>query len=396
MSEVFVRQPQGQRPTRWTLLWAMMLVGWILVLCLLPDPRPLGAPDWAVALMRKMLGVSEAAARAGATFAMRSAGLGLLGLLLAVSVSEIRMRWAVVTVIVVGPILSIACQWINYGYYPLFFQAQIGVASVIIGGLAGLALRRSLAAKIAFVVVTGGLFLWGTAMGISDDVDEAARITAHFVLTNVNQVPKGEEGFVKVVQESFRFAADNSHRTDAVHTNKAVIVALGVIMGERRIATVAHRKLTGQYTKEISAIRGRVRLHDRGDLPQHFWVSAALTVLSDADRSITVGITKELMDATPGGSGFSFVDLMADRAGTLFAASATRDDDSARLMQMLLRGEITTSDFLPPIDGIPEGLTMEAFQQEYGGLRGEGTVKVIDEIERRLKKCKLLYLNSSQ
>lgn len=393
VGDVIVRQPAGQRWTGWTWLWTVLLLGWILVLCLLPDPRPLGAPEWAVAAMRKLLGISEGAGRAVATFALRSAGLGLLGLLLALSVSGIRMRWAVITVVAGGPMLSIACQWINYGYFPLFFQAQIGAASVIVGGLAGLALRHSVPAKIGFVVITGGLFLWGTATGISDNVDEVARITGHYVLSHVEDVPKGEDGFVMVVQESFRFAADNSHRTDAVQTNKAVIVALGVIMGEQRVAKVAHRNLTGQFSKEISAIRSRVRLQGRSDLPQHFWVSAALTVLSDADRSITVGITKELMDATPGGSGFSFVDLMADRAGTLFASAATKNDDSARLMQMLLRGEITTSDFLPPIDGIPEGLSMDEFQQEYGGLRGKGTAKIVAEIERRLSECKLLNLS---
>ena len=97
------------------------------------------------------------------------------------------------------------------------------------------------------------------------------------------------------------------------------------------------------------------------------------------------------MDAKPGGSGFSFVDLMADQAGNLFATAATKDDDSARLMQMLLRGEIKTSDFLPPIEGIPEGMTEEEFLNDYGGLAGEGTTKVVDEIQRRLKECKLLY-----
>ena len=374
----------------WPLLWGVLLVAWLIALCVLPDPRPLSAPDWAVNLVRRLLGVAEPSARAGATIALRTSGLGLLGVLLSLSLSEVRMRWAVLSVLVCGPVLAIACLWINYGYYPIFFQRQMGVVSVILGGLAGLALRRSLAAKIAFVVVTGGLFLWGTGTGISDDVDEAARITGHFILANVDEVPKGEQGFENVVQAAFQFAEDNSHRTDAVHTNKAVIVALGVILGEQRVATVAHRHLTSEYSNEIREIRRRVTLQGRSDLPQHFWVSAALTVLSDENRSISVGITKELMDATPGGSGFSFVDLMADRAGTLFAQAATQDDDSARLMQMLIRGGIKTSDFCPPIDGIPEGLTMEEFQTDYGGLGGDGTAEIVAEIERRLNFCKML------
>ena len=387
----FIREPQGPSRTVWTLLWATLLVLWIGVLCLLPDPRPLGAPEWSVNAISKLIDVSEPSARAAATFALRAAGLGLLGFLLALSVSEVGMRGAVLSVIVAGPLLAVACLWINYGYFPLGFQAHIGIASVVVGGLAGLALRRSLATKIAFVIVSGGLVLWATATGISDDVNEAARITGGHILSHADDIPKGDPGFVAVVQEAFEFAEDNSHRTDAIHTNKAVIVALGVILGERRIATVAHRKLDEGYSKEISKVRSLVRLHGRGDLPQHFWVSAALTVLSDQERSITVGLTKELMDAQPGGSGFSFVDLMADQAGNRFAVAATRDDESARLMQALLRSKITTSDFLPPIEGIPEGMTAEEFQSDYGGLGGEKTAEIVDEIQRRLKTCRLLF-----
>jgi hypothetical protein len=117
--------------------------------------------------------------------------------------------------------------------------------------------------------------------------------------------------------------------------------------------------------------------------------------LADENRSISVGIAKELMDATPGGSGFSFVDLMADRAGTLFADAATEDDASARLMQALIRDGVTTADFCPPIDGIPEGLTMDEFQTDYGGLAGEGTTAIVAEIQRRLKACKMLFPNDS-
>ena len=90
---------------------------------------------------------------------------------------------------------------------------------------------------------------------------------------------------------------------------------------------------------EIEAIRNRITLRGRNDLARHFWVSAALSVLSDESRSMTVGITKEMMDATPGGSGFSFVDLTADRAGTLFAVAATSNAESARNLQLRISAE---------------------------------------------------------
>ena len=66
---------------------------------------------------------------------------------------------------------------------------------------------------------------------------------------------------------------------------------------------------------------------------------------------MTVGIGKEMMDATPGGSGFSFVDLAADRAGVLFASAATNSSDSARALQMQVRRGLNTADYCPDIEG---------------------------------------------
>ncbi len=137
-------------------------------------------------------------------------------------------------------------------------------------------------------------------------------------------------------------------------------------------------------------LRNRVTLRDRNDLSRHFWVSAALAILSDENRSMTVGIAKEMMDATPGGSGFSFVDLTADRAGNLFAVTATRDPGSARAMQARIRNGVRISDLCPDVRDLPEGLSRDEFQAEYGGLGGVETRKVVEEIRSRLATCAAL------
>lgn len=95
-----------------------------------------------------------------------------------------------------------------------------------------------------------------------------------------------------------------------------------------------------------------------------------------------------MMDATAGGSGFSFVDLMADRAGTLLAAAATKNETSARDFQMRVRRDTDSSQFLPDIEGLPEGLSREVFQLQFGGLGGLGTQEIVQEIQRRLATCK--------
>ena len=115
---------------------------------------------------------------------------------------------------------------------------------------------------------------------------------------------------------------------------------------------------------EAQALRKRVTLKGRHDLSQHFWVSAALAVLSNEKHSMTVGITKELMDATPGGSGFSFVDLTADRAGILFTVASTRNAESARVMQLRIQNGVRITDFCPDVRSLPEGISRDDFQQE--------------------------------
>ena len=60
-------------------------------------------------------------------------------------------------------------------------------------------------------------------------------------------------------------------------------------------------------------------LAGRRDLLQQFIVSAGLRVLAENGVPMAIGEFKELLDSRSGGSGFSFVDLAADRAGLRFA-----------------------------------------------------------------------------
>lgn len=207
------------------------------------------------------------------------------------------------------------------------------------------------------------------------------------MLESADEIPKGDAGFAKLMETAFAFAADNSHGTDPVLPNRAAILALGVILGEGRVAKVAKREIDMKRPSQAVKLRNRITLHGRHDLSQHFWVSAALAVLSNDTRSMSAGIAKEMMDSTPGGSGFSFVDLTADRAGTLFTVAAARDEESARAIQARIRGGVAIEDFVPdPLD-LPEGLSRDEFQAKYGGLGGAGTKKVVEEVRRRLATC---------
>lgn len=389
-----MQSSSSDQSKRAPLVWGVLLLIWFFVLCFVPDPRPLGAPEWAVKAMKSLIGLSEPGARAVATIALRAIGIGLIGILLSLPLAEVRLSIAAPLVLIGAGLLAIVSMWINYGYFPITMQIQLGLISAIIGSLAGLALRRSAISLIVLIVFSVGLFLWGTSTGISDDLYEAARATGLHLLEHADEIPDGDEGFSELLKIAFKFAEDNSHGTDAVEPNKAAILALGVILGEERVAKVAGRGINIERRPEIKQLHQRISVRGRNDLSRHFWVSAALAVLSDERRSMDVGITKELMDATPGGSGFSFVDLTADRAGTLLAGIATRSSDSASDLQMKIRGGIEIDDFFPEIDGLPEGISRDDYQNKYGGLGGAETNRIVEEIRSRLAKCSLLELGN--
>lgn len=367
-----------------SLIWAATLVLWLVAICLLPDPRPLGAPPWAVRALQATINLSDPTARAVATIVLRGVGVGMIGVLLAMSLQRLSLRAAAPLALAITPVVAIVAKWINFGYAPVRPQLDFIVILAVLGALAGLGLRRSRIALATLVGLSVALFAWGASTSIPDDLDEAARMTGLYLLENAEGVSRGDEAFSHLLRKAFAYAEDNSHGTDAVRPNQAAILALGVILGDDKVARVAQRELDSQRREQRAALRRRVTVHGRNDLSMHFWVSAALTVVMDERRSLAVGLGKELKDSTDGGSGFSFVDMAANKAGIRCAVIATRDADSARSMQMRILHDADRLNFVPDISGLPEGISGDEFQNAFGGLGGTNTRAIFAEIDRRI------------
>lgn len=383
IGQTFLKQPLPVR------IASLGLVAWLVMLCVLPDPRPLAAPEWLVALVQRLAGITEPRARFAATAVLRGAGVGLIGVLLAIALSGWKSRAAVPAVLVGAPLAALAAKWINFGALPIWPQLVFILLVAFLGGLAGLAVRRNWAALGALAILTGGLSAWAASTGVCDDLYEAWKGTARHVLDAAADVPAGDEGFLRLLEIAFAYAEDNSHGTDAVLPNRAAILALGKILGDDNVARVGGRDLDLGPPEARLALRRRIQLGGRGDLSQHFWVSAALATLSDESRSLAVGLSKEAMDSTPGGSGFSFVDMAANSAGIRLAAAATRTSRSAHTLQTRIRQGVEVADLLPSLRGLPEGITSDQLQAVYGGLSGAETRRLLGEIDRRIAELPL-------
>lgn len=101
-----------------------------------------------------------------------------------------------------------------------------------------------------------------------------------------------------------------------------------------------------------------------------------------------VGLLKELDDAG-GGSGFSFTDLGADRAGVRMGVAATRDAAGARAVQAALAGNTDEAIFMPDFLDLPELMPNSEFKARYGGVGSPRYQEVANDIEQRLDRIAL-------
>ena len=160
-----------------------------------------------------------------------------------------------------------------------------------------------------------------------------------------------------------------------------------MLLGHYRVGTLVGAFDIKDLHSEMKKYTGRVAVRGRRDWTRHFWVSAGLAVLSNEIVSDGAGLLKEEIDSAKRGSGFSFADLLADRAGTLFAIASTRDMQAARGMQERLASGGRIADVFPPAADLPEGITAADLDKDYGGIGGPRYRQIVREIERRLATC---------
>lgn len=171
---------------------------------------------------------------------------------------------------------------------------------------------------------------------------------------------------------------------DAAVENRAALVAAAFYANEVDMAAVV------ADAERWSRPRRRVlRLRSRGDLARHFLVSAVLTATAGTPLSNVVGLSKELEDSR-GGSGFSFSDIAADRAGTAFGALAVAPGDTFRTRT---EAGLTEGDLMPEVADLVDNLPELEFRQRFGGVNSPEYNRVLADIDRRIAACRLYRPN---
>jgi hypothetical protein len=197
---------------------------------------------------------------------------------------------------------------------------------------------------------------FSTMSGLRSGNIDPERVETRYCQLVKQQKNEPNNDFAVLVSRAFK-AGDGS-----VAENRATFVALSMLVADIDVGALPAG--SESIVKRCGKLHGSVLLLGRGDLPMHWSVSAALTATFGSQASISLGTWKEVSDSGAGGSGFSLIDLAADRSGTFVALHATEEDQAASVKQWLAGA--SQADLLPVTAlALAEGMTEAEFNSRY-------------------------------
>jgi len=215
--------------------------------------------------------------------------------------------------------------------------------------------------------------------------DDLARLRAyHDRLVDVLAKAPNRVSLASLMPPLFVHALDRGAAGDILRENRAAIIVLAFYANGKGLG-----ELVSAAKQWPQPARRTVTLAGRDDFPKHFLISAAIAAEAGSPLADAIGLYKEVDDSR-GGSGFSFNDIGADRAGTRFGEVASRSPERARKLARALASGVTESDFMPDVSDLPEFMQEAEFRRRYGGVDGTGYSKMMATIESRVAARPLL------
>ncbi|WP_020589855.1 hypothetical protein [Desulfobacter curvatus] len=192
---------------------------------------------------------------------------------------------------------------------------------------------------------------------------------------------------VRVIRPLFKLVLEQSKVSkDPIEENRALLQTIALFCLGRGVDRLVTEE---RAAKVIPHENIGLILCGREDLVKHFFVSAGIAVSGGSKLSNLAGLSKEVDDSY-GGSGFSFADLAADRAGVRLAELATGSAQKASAIQQKMAAAKTEDQFMPRIDNLPEGIMALQFKKRYSDFDSKAYTLVEDEITKRINAC-LVY-----
>jgi hypothetical protein len=371
---------------------ARLSAGGIILLALVSVPAPLLPPHRLAEAVQAMAGIGLKAAYLVTAVGLQIGLYGSLGVLATFTVNrESSLRWRLlqilaVPLVVVG--LAAVVRFLKLGHVPMFPNVVVAIAACLFGVALGFSLRyRGWKSALVVAVTVIAVALWGFLGTGSAELSRDTEVQLRRIVAAIPAHPPGEARFGALLQVAFAALPSGSAQQKAVLHNRAAILALGIVVGHEGLARFAGLNPRSELVQQAITLRQGVTLRGREDWSRHYLLSAALAIMGNALVSDAGGLVKEELDALTQGSGFSFGDLAADRAGVRFAAAATSSEAGAKAMQARLRSGFVLDEFFPSIADLPENLSVAQFRGAYGGVGSTRYRKIAAEIEARMDRC---------
>ena len=211
---------------------------------------------------------------------------------------------------------------------------------------------------------------------------ERLRVYQRALADATGLLPTGRVSLADLLTPLFAVAAERGETADPVMENRAAILVLTFYVDGRSLADVVPE------ARSWPRAAGRaVTLNERGDFAKHFMISAALSANTGGPFADAVGIYKEVTDSR-GGSGFSFDDIAADRAGSRLGELA-EGRDSARRLQTRLGVPLRERVLMPETNDLPESMPEPEFKRRFGGVGAPAYARVMADSETRIAALSL-------
>jgi hypothetical protein len=366
-----------------------------IFLSLLIVPAPLLPPDFWVEGFQRILGVGWEVAYLVAAVAIRAmfyASIGTLSSFLfnrSSSLAGQTLQFGLVSLVLVCGALFVRSA--KAGHYPVLANVLVPVGSCVLGIALGFGLRRRQRYIIVLSACIGtGLGIWALRSHLNPELKAATEQHLRQIGDAGSTLPSGDARFLASMQVAFVAVPNDSSSTNLIQHNRAAILASGIALGHPSLARFVGIDPQSKLVRLAGAACEKTTLHGRSDWPQHYALSAALAILEHPFISDAGGLMKEELDAVTQGSGFSFGDLAADRAGVRLAMSATLSDEAAEITRTRILHGSTLDDFFPSTLEFPENLTLEEFRKRFGGVGSYRYGMEIRKIDGELDRCAAL------
>ncbi len=207
---------------------------------------------------------------------------------------------------------------------------------------------------------------------INPESREIYRQKIHEIITQRNA--KWRLSLAELLKPVFDLAYQRATLDTAIEENRSAILALNDYVNSEK------RPLHAPF------------LYKRIDLAQHFVGAAALSASMNSRVANALGEVKELSDAQAGGSGFSFIDLTADKAGSYFGELAVSSAENARQIQKSMAQIKDYSDFMPDPRDLPEHMSEREFKRQFESTQSPAYLALAAQIDKRISLMPLYQI----